>query len=288
MEKYIIIALILLFGVIYYFDDGKKELTVSDLEKISNQHLNEDRSPKRSWTKLITNAIKDKNRPDDGIRRVGSNKPDSDTSACVGWPKSDKDMIVTKFAGYVLKYPCTVNQKGEYHIEYNPNGTILSQRYRLKIAVKTGSNNDSIAFPIQLTSNAKRVNFKHDLDSDSSYEKIMDIDTKNLIVYYKKNNGSSSAIASIKNQLDANGFNPIVSCYPGLHSPYKLFSPLNDVGVKLNCNAYWSLTKDIKVRIVHFDSKYAYHFSEIYQVINKNLQEMIIEKPNTPLKPSEN
>ena len=178
-----------------------------------------------------------------------------------------------------MKYPCTVKHKGEYHIEYNPEGTLLSQRYRLNLSVKMGIESDSISFPVQLSFNGELVSLGNFQDMKTESEKIMDIDFKDLLVFYKNAGNSSYALGVTKFHLDANNYSPLVICYTGNVNPYKLFSPLNDIGVKLNCNAYWSLTKDIKVRLVHFDSKYAYHFNEIYHVINKKLQEMIIEKP---------
>ena len=295
MEKYIIIALILLFGIVYYFDkQSEKELVA--LEQSSTLEIDKNKPKKRSWIKSITNAIKHKNRPDDGIRRVGSNNPDSNTSACVGITKSDKDMIITKFAGYTLQYPCTVNQSGEYHIEYNQEGTILSQRYRLDISVKLGQKNGSFwwdgksrnqdgvqGFRVQLVNNGKPITFLHLSDNIQKSIYVKNVKEKNYTVY--TDNNYVLAVSNKTLTPDSKEYNLYINCDRyGEFEPYELFSPFHKVDKKKSqCTMIWKFTKDIKV-IVRLNPKYAYHFTEIYEAINEGLQQIIIERPNNPPK----
>jgi len=293
MGKYIIIGLLILFGVVYYFDKQHDNKIVA-LEQSSTLEINKNKPRKRSFWDSITRAIKNKNRPDDGIRRVGSNKPDSDTSACVGITKSDKDMIITKFAGYVLEYPCTVNQSGEYRIEYNQDGEKISQRFRLEISIKLGQESGSFwwdgktlnqegvqGFRVQVESNGNDVSFKHVLDRIKKAKKIKTDDKKNIIVYEEK----GSVIATLKKDTKFDGFSPIITCdRNGKIDPYELFSQFHEIKWKKSeCSIFWKLTKDIKVWVQWFSPKYAYHFQYIYEQINQALQEMIIKRPKTKL-----
>ncbi len=271
MEKYIIVALILLFGVVYYFDK-QQDNKIAELEQSSTLEIDKNKPKKRSWLKSVTNAIKHKNRPDDGVRRVGSNKPDSDTSACVGVTKSDKDMIITKFAGYVLEYPCTTTHMGEYHIEYDSEHKIIEQRYRLKLLA------------IQLTSDGNKVSFDHIIKRIKSAIKIKEDNEKDYIVYEESN----YIIATLKNNQDIEGLFPHIICDRyGDVDPYKLFSPFHEVKKKSQCGIYWRLTKDIKASMLFIPSKFAYNFKEIFEKYNKTLKNFIIKYPNNPPKPTE-
>ncbi len=297
MEKYIIIALILLFGLVYYFDN-KQDNKVADLEKSSTLELDKNKSKGKSFWKIFVDHNKSKNYyKGRGITVKSSNKPDSDTSACVGVTKSDKDMIITKFAGYVLQYPCTVNQSGEYHIEYNPDGTILSQRYRLDISVilgqKNGSfwwdgkslnKNDTQGFRVQLVSNGNPVSLEYLKDRIKKSTFVKHIKDKNYSVY-KDRNYVFTILDEKSKYIDDN---PSISCDRyGNFEPQELFSPFHNVTWKKSeCTIIWKYLNYIKI-IVFSKPKYAYKYLEIYKQINNALQQTIIEKPNNPLKPKE-
>jgi len=289
MWQYII--LVLIFAIVINFNNQKNNEIQSLQQSSQNKTFQPySKAKKRSLWEIIVSANKAKNYyKDRGITVKGSNKPDSDTSACVGITKSDKDMIITKFAGYVLEYPCTVNQRGEYHIEYNPDNTILSQRYRLNISVVLGQENGSIwwsgnyddltntqGFIIQLISNGKKRSNMPIEDWIKSANKIKEIDEANLIIFRKGN----YVRAFIKDLFESKKAYVSIRCDLTQDADlYKLFSPFHDIGNKSRCSASWRLTDDITLGVLRIQSKYAYQFYKIYEELNKNIYSIFIEYP---------
>jgi len=272
MEKYIIIALILLFGVVYYFDKQSND-KLAALEQSSTLEIDKKHPQSKSFWKIFVDHNKSKNYyKDRGITVKSSNKPDSDTSACVGVTKSDKDMIITKFAGYVLEYPCSTTHMGEYHIKYDSENKIIEQRYRLKLLAT------------DLTSDGNKVSFDHIVKRIKNAKKIKESIEKDFIVYEEKNH----IIAILKINPDINGLFPHIICDRyGNVDPYKLFSPFHDIKKKSQCGIYWRLTKDIKASMLFLPSKFAYNFKDIFEKYNKTLKSFIVEYPNNPQKPTE-
>ena len=236
-------------------------------------------------------ASRDYGPPDDGIRRVGGSV-DADTSQCGDWKNITPDQkIITKFAGYLLEYPCTIKTQGDFTVGYNPDGSINFQHFFLSFNVNLGQKNyDGIwwqggsddrgkaGFQVSLYSDGadtKHLPFKEWI---KKAEKIKEIKDQNLVIYFDKK--SHNVRGYLMDQFDQHFNPPFVFCViPPEINPEELFLPIQSIEKSLICNALWFINDDIKVRILGIDTDEVYHFNEIYQTINRGLKKAIIKTP---------
>ncbi|MCX7545421.1 hypothetical protein [Marinicella gelatinilytica] len=239
-------------------------------------------------------ATSDYSPPNDGLKRVGSAFPDANRSKCKGVTKSSNDFMTVNFAGYVFEFPCTVKPTGSYKVGYNPDDSINFQEYSLYFGVNLGQKNydgiwwqgdfkdrGTIGFHVNLHSNGLPVSrdpIKKWLDNA---EQINDIPKQNLIIFYNKDRRRVRGF--IKNKFENDEYISISCDLYGNPDPHEIFMPLHNIGDKSICNAYWSLTDTIKVRLLNIKSKNAYHFDLFYKAINKGLKEAIIKIPEVTI-----
>ena len=135
-HKLLITLLIITFAIfatVMYAVNDSNNITL----KTSNLEDYQEKPKERSRIADLINTYKTtRSNTKDGIRRERSSFPDSNRANCVGNTISQTEMISTNFAGYVLQYPCTVNERGEYSIDYDQNDSIISQKYILYLALE--------------------------------------------------------------------------------------------------------------------------------------------------------
>lgn len=291
MEKYIIIALILLLGIVYYFD-RQQQNGILKLQQTSTLEIDKNKPKQDSFFKTVVNHFTKLKKQKKSNNVFYQNHPDSDRSHCSQFPTVD-EKITTNFVGYVLEYPCTAIGSGHISISKNEDGS-LKQDYKLTLGMRLGSDkspywslgrNEGLentqSFLIFLKSNGETVKSSLLLDSLHQYS-IAKIDGNVGLKIYLKKLYQRSVIALLINFKDALGNSPSIRCYidPG-ETVDDLFSDLYNLKYKYSsCSAYWMLTNKISVTIFSFKAKYAYRFEEIYKAINQGLLNIIIEKPN--------
>ncbi len=262
----------------------------SDISSLQPSNLDEykDKSDRSKLNDLIRTYQTTTKEKGDDTRKIGSPFPDSNEEDCDGITKSPKDLITTKFAGYVLQYPCTVNQRGSYSVEFAKDDSIIKQNYSLFLSAvlddqskniwpdgKLSSADSKESFFMKLHSDGDFVNFdqiKNRIKKSENKIEINGLDVyieKNFIIVFKK------------------GINPDIGQFPhmicdkyGDFEATHLFQSFNDIGNKSQCGLHWRLTNDIKVSIIRMKSKYASRFLEIYQILNEGLQKAIIKAPS--------
>ena len=152
----------------------------------------------RSWLGDMYHAWKVTRPKDDGIRREGSNRPDSDTSECVGVTKTSDQMITTRFAGHILRYPCTANHDGYSSVHYNQNDEVIYQNHGLYLRVLVRSEKETIwrrsfnehgtkrdAFKVQLSSNGQKISNEPIKSWIAGATKVAEFESINIAVYVK-------------------------------------------------------------------------------------------------------
>jgi len=252
MEKYIIIALILLFGVIYYFDK-QHDNTVETLERPSITILEEDKSHCDSIL-------------------------------------SKDQKIITLFSGYILHYPCTAESHGRIRTYYDDNQN-KQHVFQLYFKIHFTTNNQPIwrfdssdssslkkPYMIHFSSNGLPGDFVLTLDNATESKMVKEIKKKGLIIY---RDGGARVIAFLNNEKDAIGQPPAMICnFTDRISVDKVFNPIEKFKMKFPpCRAMWMLTEDIRILITEIGIDEAYLFKEIHEAINRDLIEIIIEKP---------
>jgi len=261
----------------------------SDVSTLQPSNLDEykDKSDRSKLNDLIRTYETTTKRKDDDTRKIGSPFPDSNEEDCVGITKSPKDLITTKFAGYVLQYPCTVNHRGSYSVEFAKDDSIIKQKYSLFLSAVLDKKSESIWPDGNLSSADSKESFFMKLHSDGSFVNFdqiksriekseNNIQTNGLDVYTDKN----FIIVFEKDMNPDIGQFPHMICDKyGDFDTAHLFQSFNDIGNKSQCGIYWRLTNEIKVSIIRMKPKYASRFLEIYQILNEGLQKAIIKTP---------
>ena len=231
------------------------------------------------------------NRPKQSSPNSIRSGADSDKSKCSMVPKVT-ELVTTKFAGYILKYPCTAGSKGSIRIEKSENGEILSEEYTLYLGVQLGANKNSIwndrtivnddyeSFLIILKSNTKPKSLPIFEELDSVYSIYKKDTSSGLDIYFKTSNQSVLGILSkIK---DSSGNSPSVSCYLDAEDEIDdVFSNLYNLQYKYaSCNAHWMLTQDISLSIHSFKAEFANDLRFLYESLNPEMKKIIESKPN--------
>lgn len=243
----------------------------------------------RSWLGDMYHAWKVTRPKDDGIRREGSNRPDSDTSECVGVTKTSDQMITTRFAGHILRYPCTANHDGHWSVNYNQNDEVIYQNHALYLRVLIRPEKETIwrrsfnehgtkrdAFKVQLSSNGEKITNEPIKMWIAGATKLAVFDSINIVVYLNGNDLKGF----ILDQMNDLGGYPNISCTGSTaNRALKLFDPNLPPHVGSSCSVSWNLNDYIKVHVLMFDSLLARDFEFFYRKINQGLKETIIKEP---------
>ncbi len=217
------------------------------------------------------------------------NSPDSDRTQC-SKPPLYTEKIRTKFSGYVLEYPCTVRSSGTISTYFDEQGNSYSD-YVLYLGV-TLNEDGSIwkleynkheshkpGFRIILKSNGRVINSPPLIKQRGQ---LTSAGSVNGLTLYREYGRIVGYLDDIK---DASGHPPAISCpaSPGA-SINDVFASIDasDDKLRSSCNAGWALTQDIYLSMPasSIKSKYAFHFKDIYQKVNKGLKETIVSIPH--------
>ena len=243
----------------------------------------------RSWLGDMYHAWKVTRPKDDGIRREGSNQPDADTSECQWYNLSSDQMITTRFAGHILRYPCTANHDGRSLIHYNQDNEVIYQNHDLYVRVlirpdrksiwrqsldEHGSKKDS--FKVQLSSNGEKISNEPITSWIAGATKIADFTSINLSVYLNGNDIKGF----ILNQMNGRGSYPNVGCTGSTaERALSLFDSNLPPHEGSSCSISWNLNDYIKVHVLMFDSELVRDFEFFYRKIDQGLKEIIIKEP---------
>jgi len=227
---------------------------------------------------------------DKKIRRpIIKNKPDSDRSQC-SKPPLVTQKIRTRFAGYILEYPCTVRSRGTIHTYFDEQGDSDTE-YKLYFGVVL-NNDESVwklkhdqdvsqkpAFRIILTSNGRYIERPPLIKRRDKVTQAHENDINGLTLYRNKN----SIVGYLEDEKDASGNPPAISCSAGTNTAVKdVFSLLENPNyIGTYCSAGWALTEHIYLYMPHMTikSKDAYQFKDIYRIINSGVRDSIVSNP---------
>lgn len=225
--------------------------------------------------------------PDDGGWSVGDTVPDSDTSQCE-IASTSEDKIITRFAGYILEYPCTAMHQGSWNVSFNTDGETVEQRYLLSFRLEINENEqiiwakqraqqvspDAIVGRISLRSDGSPYSQDWLEQRFAKAEQIAVLEEENLTIF----SDPPSLYGVITSEMNDNQNYAFVSCsWSGDIDPLKIFSrEMKKESIELSCGAYWMLNDSIRIRWTLFDSSQAYRFSELYYFINPKLQEIVV------------
>ena len=216
---------------------------------------------------------------------------DSDKSEC-SMVRKVSEYVTTKFAGYILEYPCTAGSKGTIKTELSDNGEIVNQEYTLYLGIQLSDQKDSIwndrlsnsregkeGFLIILKSNGKPKSSPL-FENFDQYTHVKTDELAGLEIYHKVSD-RQSVIALLKNFEDASGNPPSVFCYlDAVDEISDVFSDLYNMSYKYaSCNAHWMMTEDISLNVHSFKAEYAYKFQEFYELVAPQIIKIIKQKP---------
>jgi len=226
--------------------------------------------------------------PDDGIRRIGSSEPDSDTSECDWQNLSVDQKIRTRFAGRILEFPCTARPRGRWFAAIAPSGEVVEERYSLTLSLQFNSleGKDTVwplprnqvegspeGAQIALRSGLAQVSPQSDAKYILSATYIGAIEDLDLELY----RGPRRLFAVVKSELESTGSYAYLSClWDGEGDPYSFFRPTENEFQPVQCNGIWIWDGDIRVRWAPFYDRNLSRFSEWYYLIQQNFNEMKI------------
>lgn len=243
----------------------------------------------RSWLGDMIHAWNVTRPKDDGIRRVKSIYPDSDTSECVGVTKTSDQMITTRFAGHILRYPCTANHDGHSVLHYNDANELIYQNHALYLRVLIRPEKETIwrrsfdeksdgkdAFKVMLSSNGKKISHEPIKKWIANASKVSDFESLNLSVYLNGND-IKGFILNVMN--DDRGY-PNIGCTGSTaERALDIFDPVRPPFDRAVCRGTWNLNEYIRVVVLMFDSDLARDFNFFYQKIDQGLREIIVSTP---------
>ncbi|MCF6300324.1 MAG: hypothetical protein L3J52_04290 [Proteobacteria bacterium] len=226
------------------------------------------------------------------------NSPDSDRGQCSKKPLFT-EKIITKFAGYVLEYPCTVSSSGTIRTYFDDQNNSESI-YKLYLGVvfnEDGSiwklehnkhESDKLAFRVNLNSNGRKIGRTTFIKQRGQMTKAHDSDINGLSLY----RDFGRIVGYLNGEKDASGHPPAISCGAAAETTVEdVFSLLETSIHKLgtSCSAGWALTADIYLYMprMTIKSKDAYHFKDIYRIINSGVRDSIISTPFLNIKISQ-
>jgi len=214
------------------------------------------------------------------------NKPDSDRSQC-SKPPLVTQKIRTRFAGYVLEYPCTVGSSGTISTYFDEQGSSYSdfELYLYVVFNDDGSvwklkhddlNRNKMSFRVILTSNGREIHRTPRIKQRDQMTKAYDNEINGLTLY----RDFSRIVGYLNNEKDASGHPPAISCQAGSNTAVEdVFSLLkNPSFIGTYCSAGWALTEHIYLHMSSgtIKSKDAYQFKDIYRII---VRDSIVRTP---------
>jgi len=243
----------------------------------------------RSWLGDMIHAWKVTRPKDDGIRRVKSIYPDSDTSECVGVTKTSDQMITTRFAGHVLRYPCTANHHGRSSVHYNEANELIYQNHALYLGVLVGPGKKTIwrrshdeysngkkSFEVKLSSDGETISNEPIRKWIADATKIAEFEEFNIAVYL---NGHDINAFILDAMNDQEGY-PRMNCLGSTaERALDLFDPSRPPFERAVCDGSWNLNEYIRVRVQISDSTMARDFDFLYQKIDQGLRGTIVRTP---------
>ncbi|KAA3650616.1 MAG: hypothetical protein DWP95_01225 [Proteobacteria bacterium] len=242
----------------------------------------------RPWLEILADLI-NPNTPNPDDKTIIKNTPDSDKSRCSD-PPLYTEKILTKFAGYILEYPCTVRSHGSISTYFDEEDNSESI-YKLYLYL-TFNEDESIwklehnklesekpSFRIILESNGKKIITPPRVKQMDQMDKAYDGKINGLIFYRNQN----TIVGYLIDEKDASGNPPAISCSAGddvaVEEVFSLLENPDYAGRR--CSAGWALTPDIYLYMSAstIKGKYAYHFRDVYRIINSGIQDSILSSP---------
>jgi len=245
----------------------------------------------RSWLGDMYHAWKVTRPNDDGIRREGSNRPDSDTSECQWQNLSSDQMITTRFAGHILRYPCTANHDGRSSVHYNQANEVVYQNYALYVRVLVRPDRESIwrrttndyggtndaYMVVKLSSDGEKISNEPIKKWIANATKIAEFQSTNTVVYQNNHIFRGFLIDSMNEQY---GYPNILCNSETTERAFNIFDPDRTHSEHGDCDALRNLNAYIRVRIQIPKSISAKNFECLYKKIDQGLRDIIIKEPN--------
>ena len=285
------LAALLLYGLLISVSGTEVNLQpYSSIVEIRNTSQKEQSDDLKPWfRKVIKNMLTPKIKRQFDQPISIRNSPNSDRSKCSKIPLYEQK-ITTEFAGYILKYPCTVYSSGSVYVYRDQEDNYYSN-YILNLSVTLNGDEKSIwrlkhkeYTPEKMSFNLVLRNNRHNYTKPPFFKELekldkLEIPPINSMRFYRKH---YSVVGELLNELDGLNSPPLLKCT--VHSDKtisQVFSILENKEQKnVQCSFSWMLNKDISVYTYpnSVDPIDAYHFKDIYQVINQGLKEAIHRK----------
>jgi len=203
--------------------------------------------------------------------------------------KTSDQMITTRFAGHVLRYPCTATHDGRSSVHYNQANEVIYQNHALYLGFLVRPDRETIwrrstnehgskkdAFMVKLSGAGEKISNEPIKEWIADATKIAEFEEINIAVYFK---GSYIRGFLIDAMNEQKGY-PHMGCTGSTAElALDLFDPSLPPFGRSSCSLSWNLNDYIRVRVVMFNSDLAREFEFFYRKIDQGLKEIIVKTP---------
>lgn len=249
----------------------------------------------KDWARIFRPRARD---PDDGLIRKSALGADSDESDCDFSNRTADQMIVTRFSGHLLQYPCTARTgEGSWSTVHHPvNGTLQSSRFVLTLRLWIDSEKNSIWRQSSAHFSEDAVGLKAGLKNypaDWSVENHSMFDGA-AFVHRLRERGIEIYLSRFdhpfyKVDYEVGGVvrSAIGSCHARTAEQVITLLESGSEALGAVCSRlYWSLKPSVRVMVQSFRNAHLTSIEDYFKLIDTQLQDIFVGEYDTTLDPS--